>query len=433
MEFVDTFLGNAREIAGYDPRNGAVLAVSGGPDSMALLHLHARLAAGRIVVAHLDHHLRPDSTSDAAFVAEQARELGAAFVLGHWEAHEEARGTGMEAAARNARYRFLAEVARDHHLGVVATGHHRDDQAETVLHRLLRGTGPDGLCGIHGQRPLENGLTLVRPLLMFQRSEIMAYLEQIGGLWREDPTNRDESNLRSVIRARLLPYLAQGVPEISRRLAGVARSSTGVKWPPRKTSPSFLTDLQARPVLLKRTLQALLPEQAPILDQRSVHRVRDALVRRRGTVDLGRGYRARVTGDTVRILTPEEKPAAQPPVALSCPGQVETMDGSSLIAGYADGPHGRDADGGEFIDADLFPPPYVVRSVRAGDRFHPLGFPRETTAHRFLAGQGVPRAERAECLVVLSGECVVLVVGHRISERAKITPGTRRTVHLARQ
>jgi tRNA(Ile)-lysidine synthase len=115
------------------------------------------------VVAHLDHHLRPGSADDAEFVREQAARRDAVFVKGDWTSHAEAQGIGIEAAARRARYEFLAEVARQHGRTVVATGHHRDDQAETVLHRVLRGAGPDGLRGIHVRRNLGEEIILVRP------------------------------------------------------------------------------------------------------------------------------------------------------------------------------------------------------------------------------------------------------------------------------
>jgi tRNA(Ile)-lysidine synthetase-like protein len=255
------------------------------------------------VVAHLDHHLRPDSAADARFVREQARRAGAAFVQGDWRAHA-ARGIGIEAAARQARYRFLAEVARTHGLRHVATGHHRDDQAETVLHRLVRGVGPAGLKGIRCRRPLGDHATLVRPLLPFGRAEILAYLAAEGLPWREDPTNRDGANLRSIIRARLMPFLSPGVEDLAGRLADLSGRSAAVAWPVAPEGGTISAEIRRRPLLLRAAVEALLDGKAPPLESRTMGRIEAALENRSGSVDLGRGYRLRVSGNRVVVQTP---------------------------------------------------------------------------------------------------------------------------------
>ena len=433
MDFVETFLTHARALGARDPLEGAVLGVSGGPDSMALLNLHLRAGARRIIVAHFDHHLRADSSDDAEFVAEQADRAGVAFVRGDWNSKDEARGIGVEAAAREARYRFLGQVAREHAVPVVATGHHRDDQSETVLHRILRGTGPEGLRGIHPRRCLGPDLELVRPLLRFKRSEVLAFLRAEGIPWREDPTNHDGSNLRSEIRERLLPYLSPGVPDLARRLAALATATAELNWPCPDRSNTVSPEVRTRPVLLGKFLKAVLPATAPPLDRRLVRRIRAALERGGGRVDLGRGYRMLVSGDAVRLNAPGEESARLRSAPLPCPGKVDLPDGTTIRADFTTAGEFRTGKASEVVDASALPPPYLVRGARPADRFHPLGFPAETTVGRFLAGQGVCREERAACAVVLSLDRVVWVVGHRISEQAKITPRTDRPVLLSRE
>jgi tRNA(Ile)-lysidine synthase len=170
-----------------------------------------------VVVAHLNHQLRgEESNADAAFVEELFHALKPVAPQAlRWRceridvaAQARMEGDNLESVARRLRYTWLAEVARQEGVPLVATGHTADDQAETVLHRLLRGTGLQGLRGIAGQRMLEPGITVIRPLLRVTRAELLAYLEAEGQSFREDRSNRDVRYTRNRIRHELLPYLA---------------------------------------------------------------------------------------------------------------------------------------------------------------------------------------------------------------------------------
>jgi tRNA(Ile)-lysidine synthase len=194
---------------------GLVLAVSGGPDSVALARaavLARGPGSGCLVLAHLNHGLRgAESDADAAFVSELAAQLpGVELCHTRIDIAAEAQRTGanLEATARQLRYGWLAEVARQHGLGRVATGHTADDQAETMLHRLLRGTGLQGLRGIAARRPLTPDVELVRPMLGVTRAEVLAFLQALGQPFREDSSNRDLRHTRNRIRHELLPLLA---------------------------------------------------------------------------------------------------------------------------------------------------------------------------------------------------------------------------------
>jgi tRNA(Ile)-lysidine synthase len=223
---------------GDGPR-GLVVAVSGGPDSVALVRAlgaaRERDAPIRLVLAHLNHQLRGlESDADQDFVHTLHARLVEAGVpalelcSGRLDVAGAAReeGTNLEATARRSRYRWLAEVARAHGLNWVATGHTANDQAETVLHRLLRGTGLQGLRGIAARRELEPGVSVVRPLLEATRAEVLAYLQGLGQPYREDQSNRDLRHTRNRIRHELLPHLAERynprVVAVLSRLAGQA-------------------------------------------------------------------------------------------------------------------------------------------------------------------------------------------------------------------
>lgn len=198
---------------------GYVVAVSGGVDSVALLRAVAALRQRDqpLIIAHLNHQLRgAASDADEAFVAQLHAELtmGLPNVILRCERVDVAaraqqdRGN-LESVARQLRYDWLTEVARTADLRWVLTGHTADDQAETVLHRLLRGTGLNGLRGIAPRRPLGDKIELVRPLLQVRRAEVLAYLRSLEQPFREDASNAERRYTRNRIRHELLPLLAE--------------------------------------------------------------------------------------------------------------------------------------------------------------------------------------------------------------------------------
>jgi tRNA(Ile)-lysidine synthase len=213
-----------------------LVAVSGGADSVALLRGLAEIqlaGPGRLVGAHFNHRLRgADSDADEQFVVELCRSLSQECEVGRADASLAAAGSdGLEAAARTARYCFLQAAAERLGARYVVTAHTADDQAETILHRVVRGTGLAGLAGMPRFRPLGPAVTLLRPLLGLRRSDVAAYLAELGQPYREDATNADASFTRNRIRHELLPQLAKQynplvVEALLRlgRLAGEAQS-----------------------------------------------------------------------------------------------------------------------------------------------------------------------------------------------------------------
>jgi tRNA(Ile)-lysidine synthase len=195
-----------------------LLAVSGGPDSVALLRAMAALKSGaagghpgRLRVAHVNHQLRPgESDADEALVRDLCGKLGLACEVGRVpvDATASRGGQGLEAIARRARYAFLQEAASASGARFVVTAHTADDQAETILHRVLRGTGIRGLGGMARARPL-GPATLLRPLLGVRRAELTAYLDALGQPCRRDSSNRDLRFTRNRIRHDLLPRLTE--------------------------------------------------------------------------------------------------------------------------------------------------------------------------------------------------------------------------------
>jgi tRNA(Ile)-lysidine synthase len=209
--------------AGAPPAGaGIAVAVSGGADSLALLHALRVLAEPRdwrLEVVTVDHGLRSGSAADAAFVADHAKALGlrAHLVTLSTAELEAERAAGPEGAARAARYRALSAAADAASCALVATGHTLDDQAETVLLQLLRGAGPDGLAAM----AVRDG-RLLRPLLGVRRAQTRAACQALGLAWREDPSNADQRLLRNAVRLRVLPLLEELRPGAARALARTA-------------------------------------------------------------------------------------------------------------------------------------------------------------------------------------------------------------------
>lgn len=207
-----------------------VIAVSGGPDSMALLLAWGMLQGIRrdqLLVAHFDHHLRPQSAADAEFVRSFAEQHGLPFCLGAAERSLAAvPNRSTETAARDARYAFLEEAARETGAQFVATGHNADDQVETVLHAVVRGTGLAGLAGMKEERTLAPGVQLVRPLLQVRRQTVEEFLAANDQSARLDQSNDDCRFTRNRIRHELLPLLRASfnprVDDAVLRLAGIA-------------------------------------------------------------------------------------------------------------------------------------------------------------------------------------------------------------------
>ena len=202
-------------------RTGMVVAVSGGADSVALLRAVADAdSTGPLVAAHLNHQLRGDESDEderfvrdlhAGLVSAGSRDLDLAVDRMPIAEMAAAEGANLEALARRERYHWLASVAKKFGVPAVVTGHTADDQAETILHRVLRGTGLQGLRGIAVRRPLEAGIELVRPMLAATRSDVLTYLCDLGQPFREDRSNTDCRFTRNRIRHEILPLLKADV------------------------------------------------------------------------------------------------------------------------------------------------------------------------------------------------------------------------------
>lgn len=191
------------------PNDTVIVGVSGGPDSVALISiLHALQyeLKVRLIAAHFNHHLRKEAKGDEQFVEDLCRDLNLDFIRGEWKKEKLPPKGSLEELARQHRFKFLVKTARTKKANVIALGHHRDDLAETVLMRILRGTGLQGMRAILPKREI-NGFNFIRPLLGVTKEEIKDYLKKHNLRFRIDTSNKDINFFRNKIRLKLLPLL----------------------------------------------------------------------------------------------------------------------------------------------------------------------------------------------------------------------------------
>lgn len=414
-----------------------LVAVSGGADSMALLHCLGRLREEwglTVTVAHLDHGIRPDTAEDLALVRAATERLSVPLVYERVDvpARAWAEGRNLEEAARLARREFLERAARSAGATKVALGHTRTDLAETVLLHLLRGAGPRGLRGILPVTP-----PYVRPLLLVSREEARAFCREEGIPFRDDPTNEDLRLVRNALRREVLPALARLNPraeEALARAAGLlAEAEEVLAWAADLARAEVLRpeglDLECLRCLPKAVQALVLHRTAEgagvVLERGHVEAVLGLVQAGRGEVHLPGGLSARA-GSGVLQLVPR-LPAPAPPSAWTLPweGEAEIVElgwSFSLQRVPCRGGLAPPSRWVAFLDPRRLDPPLVVRTPVPGDRMRPLGMAGTKKVSDLLMEAGVPRWERARWPLLLDRRGIAWVVGVRVSEDHRVMP-----------
>ncbi|WP_173297945.1 tRNA lysidine(34) synthetase TilS [Thermanaeromonas sp. C210] len=430
-----------------------VVGVSGGPDSLALLYclLELRDEFGvSLHVAHLNHLLRGEAAArEAAFVSRLAEDLGlpATVEARDVRAYRKECRLSVEEAAREVRYAFLREVAARVGARKIAVGHQADDQAETVLLNLLRGSG---LAGLKAMVPCREGI--IRPLLFVSRAEIEAYCREKGLQPCCDWTNWDTAYRRNKIRHELLPLLARQynpavVPALARTAALLAEENElledlarqGLARVVLERGPaSLLLDREAflglAPALQRRALRAAAVEVGGGAEFEHVEALREIIRAGTGALTLPKGVQVRVEGGRIRFGRPG-RGAGEAPVfsyPLRVPGVTSLPEiGRAIRAEVLPPPERVVAPPHEaWLDWERIAGPLVVRNWRPGDRFSPLGMKGSKKLQDLFVDAGVPAAERRRLPVVAAGKNIIWVAGVRIAENYKITPATKEALHL---
>lgn len=449
--------GIIRENRLFNPGDTVVVAVSGGADSVALLDILFSLPDLRLhlVVAHLDHGLRgEESAGDAEFVGRLAASYQLSCEIKRLDVQEisRLRKLSLEEAGRVARYEWFDEVAQACSARTTALGHHADDQAETFLIRLFRGSGATGLACMRFQ----TSERYVRPLLSLTRAEIHDYLERRGLSFRHDSSNDETVFLRNRIRHECLPYLRTFNPAISDRLNNTAEALAAdaavleklvdelFARLSRTDSEEITLDLTVvraelpglRYRLYRRALQLLRRDLTGIatIHLKQVDRLVHA-ARTQRELSLPGGFTVLRCYDELLFLPTENKPGREEAweIRIDGPGRHLLPDGREiticLVAppeNWASVPSLR-----AYFDPGAAPFPWTLRTFRPGDRFRPFGMTGTRKVKDFFIDKKIPLAVRYRTPLLFAADELIWVCGLRVSESGRIPPGVREVAEVA--
>lgn len=431
-----TLLHTARQYKLFPPDRVVILAVSGGVDSLAMLHALVELRpilGCQWHVATLDHGLRgAEGAADAAFVAQVCRDWDVPCTAGRVDVPQLMHDwqTGLEAAARRARYQFLAGVAQTHDTTTIATAHHQDDQAETILMHLLRGAGAEGIIGMTHKAPLPDhpGLVLVRPLLNLSRSDLEAYCIAQGLQPRHDQTNQDRAHLRNALRLDVLPALREINPNLNDALiqtADVVQAQHAfireyynkhivphLIVAPRRVQIAHALFVQQHPALQRETLR----QAAKYLGLELAYAHIVAAVDLCLTSSVGKqlawpaGFRVRLGYDTIYIEAEDLPLPDEVYVALHQPTTVQ-IPGKTLLDGWI--LHATIQEPAQY-DAQLTIPDgsqVRLRTRQAGDRLRPMGMGGQSQKlKKWLIDHKVPRHLRDSIPLLMVEDAIAAII-----------------------
>jgi tRNA(Ile)-lysidine synthase len=444
-----------KTIQKYDmiqPGDRVVVGISGGPDSAALLHALWELRGDfhlSLIAAHLDHRLRPEGEKEARFVRKLAGKLGVPFCGGRGDVRscQKEKGLTVQEAAREVRYAFLREIARKNRAAKIALGHTADDQAESMIMRILRGSGTRGLSGIP---PVRNGL-YIRPLIGVWREEIEAFLEEKRIVPLTDPSNQSQKYLRNRIRHELLPLLQQYNPRIRQVLVQMADLFRGEEefWETHLSEKLAGAVRSRRKETLVLDVPALLSHPLPIRLRCLRKAIEETQGHLRGislphiwalnslleasdpnrTLKLPRGLTVTRAYQALHLSRSREEavPFEHP---VPGPGYVEIPEIGRAMRFETQSRKGRtrfdESPLVALLDFDDLEFPLTVRSFQPGDRFQPLGMEGEKKIKDLFIDCKVPALQRKRIPILCRGDRILWVGGVRIDHRARLKPETRR-------
>lgn len=436
-----------------------VVAVSGGPDSVALLHCLVAMQdvwSLELVVAHLNHQLRgAQADNDAAFVKHLASRLDMPFVVGSQDvkSYSTRQRLSIQEAARNIRYAFYDDTAARFGAQKIALGHQKNDNAESVLMHLLRGTGPRGLAGIP---PVRQGY-IIRPLLDVTRKQILDFLHQHDLEFVEDQSNLDSKYLRNRVRHELLPVLKRrfnvNVVANIARLATIAGDEEAF-WNAIveqhfhdfviEKSGNRIAFATVSLVHLHRALLRRLIRHAVAVLKGDLRRLRyshvEAVVclihssKAFGWIDLPQEIGVCRHSDRISFVKGPRQDTPLFEYHIAGPGTIPIPEIGKKLRLLECTVEGLPANLKEsspdkaFLDLQAVPFPLLARNLRPGDRFTPLGMSGSQKVKDFFINQKVPRLERSRCPLLISHGKIIWVGGHRIDNAARVTGSTNRVL-----
>ena len=439
-----------------DPGDLLIVAVSGGADSVCLLDILHELREEfgiKLIVAHYDHGLRQsEDESETRFVDRLAASMALPFETEKGSLLKAGSTASIEEKAREARYKFFEKIRAKSNAQKIATGHTLNDQAETVLMRFLRGSGPSGLAGIP---PIRDDV-IIRPLIEVKRKEIESYLKARELTYVTDSSNIETRYLRNKIRLELLPLLLDYQPRLVEQLGQLSTilrdendylEKEARNWVKKEaeitTAEEVLVPVSSfvklpQPVRNRVTRSLLMKIRKNLrrIDQGHIKSVYGLALNKnpQGRIHLPDGLTVKKTYDRLAFTTSERPKPGDFSYALEGPGTffLERISCSiSLveIKGGVDFKRG-DSTRTAYLDADKLLYPLVVRNFRPGDRFVPLGMKGHKKIKDFFIDLKIPSGTRSLIPILVSQGTPVWVCGYRIDERVKVTPETRKVLDV---
>jgi tRNA(Ile)-lysidine synthase len=447
------------------PADRIAAAVSGGADSTALLYAlwsikKQNILTADLICVHVNHQLREaDSSNDEKFVIELANKLEIPVVKKKIDVRDYAKTKkiSIETAARELRIRALMETAKERGCNIIATGHQVGDNAETVIHRLLRGTGFRGLCGINPKKVFGDGLIFIRPLLCFTRKEICEYLSEKGLSWRTDATNEDLRYTRNYIRHRLLSdiqtqgrkpianallRLSQAALKFQNKVIGEAQRQYRDIASSQSDSITLDTNkfVSLHPAVKTELIFMVLKNlSCPERNLTSEHygKILELAQNSPGNkkIDLPSFFTVRKEYGSLiferRPLQQTHKEKSFEEIEVRIPEKIRKGDldieTSLLEAGQIQFEcfKKNKSEYTECFDYEKIIPPVIIRKRKSGDKFHPLGLAREKKVGKFLTDEKIPPGRRDKIMIVSDSEKIIWVWPVRISDGTKLTDKTK--------
>jgi tRNA(Ile)-lysidine synthase len=438
-----------------DPGDKVIVAVSGGPDSICLLDALDGLSKEleiSLVVAHYNHGLREEEDeAETRLVQDITESMKLPCETGKAD-HLRRQNSSVEERARDARYAFLEGVRANHVAQKIALGHNHNDQAETVLMRILRGSGPPGLAGI----PPVRDNKIIRPLIEVKREEIMEYLKVRRLPYAFDSSNMDTRYLRNRIRLELLPMLQDYQPQIIDRLCRLSNiireedlfmESMASDWIDREAeqdaegniSVPLSSFINLPEPLRNRVARHSLKKIGRSLRQIGYDHIQSVLDlaearNPQSMIDLPNGLKVRKVYDRLEFISGPDKTCHEYSYVIEGAGTfyLGAIDRTIL---FEEVDSGRDTfrEGLGYtahLDADKVRYPLIVRNFRPGDRFIPLGMKGHKKVKDLFIDLKIPSEIRALTPIVTTQENLVWICGYRIDDRFKVTPQTERVLKV---
>ena len=438
-----------------------IVGVSAGVDSMVLLYLlnaYRQVFGLSLIVAHVNHGFRPEeSEKEEELVQKESKRLGLPFEYGQFNVREFQKLSGFspQDAARRIRFQFFQDLLEKHQAQKIALGHNADDQAETILLRLIRGSGLQGLRGI---LPIREG-KVIRPLLEVWRGEIETFAIEKGIHYRLDSSNLKQDYLRNKIRLALIPtvekeyqpnfkqvllrtsailreendYLEKGTEEAYLKIVREKRNAIYFKFSEYQSLHQAIQWRVIRKMMETIWAQGMAVKESEWSDVHQIHR-RLRKPPPSFILELSRGVWIEKRYDMVELGKRGLKPFPPFEVELISQGRTFIEEiGKEIIIGDVNRDqfeNDMDSLNMTFMDYESLQFPLKVRNFRPGDRFRPLGVKGTQKVKEFFIDHKIPRFERPKVPLIISGEMIAWVLGYRIDDRVKITEKTKKVLKV---